>query len=388
MPSSWEITGGCVLGEGGRRPATLCVSGGRIAETAPGARRFDATGLVVAPGIIDVHGDGFERVIMPRLGVSFPPETALVEIDRQLAANGITTAYLAVTVSWEPGLRAPDEAERLIAALARLGPRLGTDLRIQIRWETFALDAVEMVERWLAAEPRPVLALNDHLTPLLHGDRLKRKLPDLAARAGLAVEDYHALVTATAERHAEVGPAIARLAAAAARHGVMLYAHDEETPEERARNRALGCRVSEFPRSYETAAAAVEAGEPVILGAPNVLRGGSHTGAICAAEAVRAGQCTALASDYYYPALARAAWALGPETGWPLVSAGAARAVGLEDRGRLAPGLRADLVLLADTPDGPLVEATFVAGRPVYLRDAGRVGAPADAPVAPVAPVA
>ncbi len=376
MAADWRITGGAVLGEGGLGRATLHVAGGRIADAAPGARTFDAAGLVVAPGIVDVHGDGVERALMPRVGVAFAPETALVEIDRQLAANGITTAYLAVTASWEPGLRSPEAAGRLIGALARLRPSLGTDIRIQIRWEVFAVDAVEAVEGWLAAEPAPVLALNDHLTPLLTGDRLARKLPDLAARAGLAVEDYRALVTETARRHGEVAPAIARLAAAARRRGAVLFAHDEESPGERARNRRLGARVSEFPRSRATARAAVEAGEPVILGAPNLLRGGSHSGAIDAAEAVRDGHCAALASDYYYPALARAAWMLGPEAGWPLVSSGAAGAVGLTDRGRLAPGLRADLALLAETPDGPVVEAAFVAGRPVFLRDAARIGAP------------
>ncbi len=374
MAEAWALTGGERL-EGGRaEPGDLWLAEGRIAEAAPaGARRFDATGLRLAAGIVDLHGDAFERILMPRAGVALPPETALLEAERQLLANGITTAFLAMTVSWEPGLRSLGQAEALRAALAALRPRLRADLRLQIRWEIFALDAVAAIEGWLAETPAPVLAFNDHLSGLIEGGRLAAKLPELARRAGLSEPDYTALVASVAGRAGEVPGAILRLSRAAAAHGVARLAHDEASPEARRRNRGLGIPASEFPMSLATARAAREAGEPVILGAPNVLRGGSHVGGVDAAAAVAEGLCTALASDYYYPAPLAAAGRLGLAAHWPLVSEGPAAAAGLADRGRLEPGLRGDVVALAETPHGPVVEAVWVGGRAALLRDAGRL---------------
>ena len=136
------------------------------------------------------------------------------ETARQLVANGITTAYLALTISWEPGLRSLDNARRLIRALAHVEPELRVDMRVQLRWEVFALDAIADVEAWLNLTPRPVLAFNDHLGELLEDDRLAHKVPDYAARAGLDETAYEALVERVAARSGEKPAAMARLAAA------------------------------------------------------------------------------------------------------------------------------------------------------------------------------
>jgi alpha-D-ribose 1-methylphosphonate 5-triphosphate diphosphatase len=124
----------------------------------------------------------------------------------------------------------------------------------------------------------------------------------------------------------------------------------------------------------ETGLAAREAGEGVIMGAPNVVRGGSHMGWHSAEAMVRAGACNILASDYYYPAMARAAFLLAARgaltlaDAWALVSANPARAAGLDDRGVIAPGKRADLVLVSpDGPGAPRVVATIAAGRAAFL---------------------
>ena len=373
----WTLTGGGRL-DGAVAP--LALSGGRIAETpAPAARRFDATGLMLAPGICDVHGDGFERNLSPRPKVHFDLETALIETDRQLIANGITTAWLALTISWEPGLRGVDSAAEIIAAIERLRPRFAAEIRVQLRWEVFALDAVDRLEDWLAMRPRPVLAFNDHLTGMLKGERILKKLEEYAGRAGVDGETYLALAKAAAARRAEVPAAIARLAARAEALGVPCLAHDEPDAEARRTNRGLGIRVSEFPLTREAAADAIAAGEPTVLGAPNILRGGSHIGAIDAAPAVQEGLCTVLASDYYYPAQLQAVHRLGRDHGialadaWPLISENAARMGGLTDRGRLDPGQRADIIALDLANGAPSVEAVFAAGHLVHLRDATRL---------------
>ncbi len=369
---NWIVTGGQVLGPAGMAEGSLAITGDRIADAAaPGAVAVDATGLLVLPGIVDLHGDGFERHLMPRPGVRFATEPALLDVDRTLAANGITTAYHGVTVSWEPGLRSAAAAEDFVAALMRLRPRLFSDTRLHIRWETFALDAEGLVTRLLALDPVPVLAFNDHVTSDVAKKLKAEKLAQLADRTGLTIEGYRAALADTWDRRDAVPAAIARLAAAARARGAPMLAHDETGPDQRAAFRALGARACEFPLTLPTAEAARAAGEPVILGAPNVVRGGSHTGAVDAGHAVRSGLCTVLASDYHYPSPLAAAFRLAPDLGlpaaWALVSANPAAALGLSDRGTLAPGARADVILV--DPAGPEVVATFAAGRRAFARD-------------------
>jgi alpha-D-ribose 1-methylphosphonate 5-triphosphate diphosphatase len=150
------------------------------------------------------------------------------------------------------------------------------------------------------------------------------------------------------------------------------------TPEQRAWYRGLGCAIAEFPINEETAFAARDAGDEIVFGGPNVLRGGSHTGCPAAANMIAAGACSALASDYYYPSLALAPFRLDAAgvlplaDGWRLVSAGPARMLGLDDRGSIADGKRADIVLA--TPEGE-IEAVIAAGRVRLLRDIGRIAA-------------
>lgn len=374
---SWIITGGSQT-DGAARDFVL--TDGCLAEAAPaGARRFDATGLIIAPGIADVHGDGFERNLSPRPGVMFPVDIALIETDRQLIANGITTAWLALTISWEPGVRDVAMARTVIETLQLLRPRLGCDIRVQLRWETFALDAVDQIEEWLTLEPTPVLAFNDHLTGMVKADRIIKKLGEYAGRAGLSTDDYVKLMHDVAARAGEVPGAQARLARAATEAGVTCFAHDEKDADVRRENRAMGITVSEFPLTGEAAREAIEAGEPTILGAPNVLRGGSHIGAIDAAPAIAEGLCSVLASDYFYPAQLHAAARLEADgvaplaDVWPLISGNAVRACGLDDRGTLETGQRGDIVALARTEGGLSVEAVFRAGEPIMVRDAARL---------------
>ena len=122
----------------------------------------DAGGYLVLPGIVDLHGDAFERQLMPRPGVHFAPVPALLETDRQLLANGITTAYHGVTLSWEPGLRGIEAAREFLAALSAVRPRLGADARLHLRFECFNLDAVEEVVSWIEAGRIDLLAFNEH----------------------------------------------------------------------------------------------------------------------------------------------------------------------------------------------------------------------------------
>lgn len=378
---SWTLTGGRVLADGRFEEKAVVLDAGRIAEGAgPTDRRFDATGLLVLPGIVDVHGDAFERQIMPRPGVGFDLATALFDTDRQLLANGITTAFHGVTWSWEPGLRGAENARALLDALERLAGDLLVDTRYHLRHETYNLDGEAEILDWIARGRLGCLAFNDHTTELARYRAKPEKLAKMIERSGLDRDDFVALVENVHARAEAVGPSIERLAAAARAAGLPMLSHDDVSPEMRHWYRGLGVAVAEFPMDEATARAARDEGEATVFGAPNVLRGGSHTGCPAAAEMVAKDLCAILASDYFYPALAAAPFRLAAdgvrplETAWDLVSANPAAAFGLADRGRLSPGLRADAILV-DAAAGrpPRVVAAFVAGRLAHCADGARI---------------
>jgi alpha-D-ribose 1-methylphosphonate 5-triphosphate diphosphatase len=369
------IGGGlCLFPDEGFAAADIVCAGGRIAAIRPAGSvarpGLDARGCLILPGIIDIHGDAFERQIMPRPKTMFPLDIAMLESDRQLAANGITTAYHGITVSWEPGLRSLEQALKIVAALDRLAPQLLADHRIHIRWETFALDEMAEVQALFARAGKPLLAFNDHTGPTLAGGRLASKVQGSAERAMMDVASYTAILQRAGERAGEVPAAIRTMAASAAAHGVAMLSHDDTTPETRDFFRGLGVRIAEFPMNRQTLSAAAEAGDVIVLGAPNVVRGGSHNGAIGAEAAIRDEKCHVLASDYFYPAPLQAALALDQrgslalEQAWELVSAAPAAACGLCDRGQIAEGKKADLVIVPETGTRPI--ATVAGGRFVF----------------------
>ncbi|MFQ6546779.1 alpha-D-ribose 1-methylphosphonate 5-triphosphate diphosphatase [Aestuariibius sp. 2305UL40-4] len=357
---------------------------------------LDARGLILAPAIIDVHGDAFERQIMPRAGVFAPLDIALLDTDRQLAANGIATAYHALTLSWEPGLRSVDRAAEVIRGLTALAPRFMVENRIQLRWETFAFEALDLIEEALAGPLLPSIAFNDHtsmtmrafdvaiqdrefeLSPdftiaALDDARMVQRTTKKAERANMSDDEYRALLGQIWGRRGEVDATISKVAGMGRKAGAPMLSHDDTRTETREYYRALGVDVAEFPMVTEAATAAKDADEPIIFGAPNAMRGGSHIGSLAAADMVEAGMCDALASDYFYPSLLGAIARLDAERRaerpalWSLVSSGPARAMRLNDRGSISPDKRADLTLL-DWPDGatPAVRQTIVAGRTAF----------------------
>jgi alpha-D-ribose 1-methylphosphonate 5-triphosphate diphosphatase len=380
-----RISGGTTLIEGRLEAASIDAdsAGGRILaidRDGPTAHRLDATGCLVLPGIVDIHGDAFERQMMPRPGVDFPLDIALFESDRQAIANGITTVYHGVTWSWEPGLRGRDNAHQMLDNIERLRPKLGADTRFHLRYETYNLDAEPDIIAWLHERRIDVLAFNDHMSLTEEASSRPHKLAGMVDRSGMARDQFLALVDRVKQRANQTPGSIERLAKAAVANATPLLSHDDGSPEQRRWFRSLGCRLAEFPTNVETAKEAAAAGDDIVLGAPNVVRGGSHTGWINAADMVRQGLCSILASDYYYPAPLLAAFRLASdgiaslERAWALVSTTPATALGLSDRGAVKPGRRADLVVIdAREQQRPRVIATLVAGRIVYLADAARL---------------
>ena len=373
-----HIVGGEVLlASGELAPVSLGIDNGTIVEI-DAARRdgdgsIEAQGLLVLPGIVDIHGDAFERQIMPRPGVLLPLDVAIVDTDRQLTANGITTALHAVTYSWEPGLRGRQTLLDLMASLDRLRHKLGCDTRLHLRWEAFNLEVVDEVAGWLEQGRIQLLAFNDHFDEIRGKRDNAASMAKYAERGRITVEAFQALLDRIDAGRAEVPAAIERLAEIARTRGIACASHDDWTPDQRRWYAGLGCAISEFPRSQAAIETARTQGSQVVLGAPNVLRGGSHNGGIDAATALQAEGGDVLASDYYYPALLQAAFRLvregrfGLPQAWALVSRNPARAAGFKDRGEIATGRRADLVLVdASNAELPRVVAPLVASRPVH----------------------
>ena len=331
--------------------------------------RYDAKRALALPGIVDIHGDAFERQLMPRPGVSFPMDMALNETDKQLIANGITTAYHGVTLSWEPGLRSAEACRTFMAAFERLKPDFIADTRLHLRFETANVDMVEEAARWIEAGRVDCIAYNDHLPHIRKYMGDDNKVSVYANRSGLELADFLALVESVSHRaDAEGAAGTARLAEAARASGTPQLSHDDATPDVRKEFHAIGARIAEFPMGDVTAAAAKALGDPIVLGAPNVVRGGSHTGLQSAAESAAMGLCDILASDYYYPALLHAPFILAREgklplnEAWALVSTNPAQALGLTDRGALAAGKRADIVIVRNG-EAPTLSAAVASGR-------------------------
>ncbi len=343
---------------------------------------LDARGLLVLPGIIDIHGDAFERHLEPRPRVRIDTVTALRETDRQLVANGITTAYHGVTWSWEPGLRGAGMAHDLLTKLEWLRPELAADTRFHLRHETFNLDAEPQIIAWLGAGQVGCLAFNDHMSGTIKDRHRPGKLAKMVERSGLSALEFDALIETTYAWRAKVPASIARLAEAARAARTPMLSHDDMSAQQRLWFRNLGVEISEFPTTEAAAEAARAADEATVFGAPNVLRGGSHTGCPAASEMVARGLCSILASDYYYPALLLAPFELARlgvcslEKAWTLVSHNPARALNLVDRGSITPGLRADLILVgASAGQQSRIVATIANGRLCYLADGARVAA-------------
>lgn len=376
------IQGGRALIQDDISETTVQTAGRDIAAIGSGTAplNLDASGLLVLPGIVDIHGDAFERQMMPRPGVDFPIDVALIDSDRQAIANGITTVFHATTWSWEPGLRSGDNAEQLLDAIEAMRPRLAADTRFHLRQEAYNLDAEPTIDQWLAAGRIDLLAFNDHMSSIVASLDRPQKRAKTVERTGLSNDAFDRLVADVLARGDEVPGSIVRLAGAARANGVRMLSHDDESPAQRQAFRAMGVTIAEFPVNEETARDAAGNGDFIVFGAPNVVRGGSHTGWTKASDMIAKGLCSVLASDYYYPAPLLAAFRLAADgvlslpRAWSLISSAPATAAGLADRGRLAPGQRADIILVDDrAPLRPRIVAVIAAGRIVHLTDADRL---------------
>lgn len=371
MSLECTLVGAKILTSDGWSDAPLSVSDGLIAADQTG-RVIDLPGYLVLPGIVDPHGDGFERHMAPRRGALREAENGVVAVAAELAANGITTAVLAQFFSWEGGMRGPDFAEHVFQSVAAVRDSVAVDLQLQLRLETHLLDDFARAEAAIDRFGIGYVVFNDHLPhERLSEGRKPPRLTGQALKSGRSPEVHLALMQDLHARSSDVPAALDALTERLVQKGIVLGSHDDSTPEDREEWAARGATVSEFPETLEAAQAARDDGAQIVLGAPNVVRGASHAGNIAASELVAHGLCDALASDYHYPSPLRAAFRLEElglcdlASAWAMLSSGPAEMLGLADRGTLEAGKRADLIVV--DPATRRVEATVAAGRVAHL---------------------
>jgi alpha-D-ribose 1-methylphosphonate 5-triphosphate diphosphatase len=367
---SLRLVGADVLGPEGLVREPLSFSDGLICEA--GGRDVNLAGYLVLPGLVDIHGDGFERHLAMRRGAMKDLGAGLRAAEAELAANGITTAVMAQFFSWEGGYRGPDFAAQFLEALGHMAGDTVTDLRRQLRFETHMLEDYDRFEALVAEHGVEYVVFNDHIPhERLAKGLVPRRLNGMALKSRRSPETLHKQLQKMHDERGLVPEAVRGLAERLLARGVTLGSHDDRSRDDCAFWQERGVTLSEFPETLEAGEAARGLDAGVILGAPNVVRGGSHNGNVSAVDMIAMGHCDALASDYHYPSLRRAAFFV-EEAGmldlagaWALVSSGPARLLGLEDRGSLAAGKRADFMIVDG--ESRRMAATIAGGRVSYM---------------------
>ncbi|HJS86022.1 MAG TPA: alpha-D-ribose 1-methylphosphonate 5-triphosphate diphosphatase [Acetobacteraceae bacterium] len=356
---------------------TLIMRGGAIAEiqtgasAAPGA--IDAEGDYLIPGVIDLHTDNLERQVQPRSNARWPSRSAVIAHDAQCAAAGVTTVLDALCLGdlgfEKDRVRTFRDGMADIDALSDAGA-LRAEHFLHLRCEMPADDMLALFEP-VAEHPRVrMVSLMDH-TPGVGQYFNLDYYRSLQRGLGLSDEAIERRIVELRCNRARLrGPNRRRVLARLSGSGIAVASHDDRTEAEVAENAADGIDVSEFPVTMGAARAAKALGMAVIAGAPNIVRGGSHSGNVAARDLVEARAVDALASDYVPSSLVEAAFlcarrGLDLPGAIGLVTAAPAHIARLHDRGRIAPGLRADLVRVRLHGDLAVVRAAWRAGERV-----------------------
>lgn len=354
----------------------LAMVDGRIAEIGEGRapeRGLDLDGDHLIPGLVELHTDHLESHYAPRPKVRWHPLGAVLAYDAQIAASGITTVFDSLRAGSDPdGSGLGPELMQLAAAIetAKGADLFRAEHRTHLRCEIPSGDLLDTVRDFTALYPVGLISLMDH-TPGQRQFRDIEKYYTYATRGGRSLSEIQAN-TALKIRDGEAFNAVNRpaLVALARAHGIALASHDDTTRADVALAQDEGVCLAEFPTTLEAADAAHAAGITVMMGAPNLIRGGSHSGNVAAEDLARDGLLDVLSSDYVPGSLVMAAFGL-PERVESItlpeaiatVTANPARATGLDDRGALAPGLRADVVRVRLAAGVPVVRQVWRQGR-------------------------
>ena len=335
----------------------------------------DCDGDFISPGLIELHTDNLERHIQPRPKVDWPHTAAILAHDGELASTGITTVFDAMRVGSIPNGKARylQYARGLASELLEMREKDALKIShfLHLRAEVCSETLVQELDQFDHHDRVGIVSLMDH-TPGQRQFRDINKLEQyIKGKMGLNDAEFaehiaqlRELRDANGQRHE------LETVKAAARFGAVLASHDDTTEDQVAVSAGYGIRVAEFPTTKEAAKACHDHQISVIMGAPNLIRGGSHSGNVAAAALAATGHLDILSSDYVPAALLMAAMQLGEiwgdmARGIATVTANPARAVGLDDRGSLELGQRADIIRFARRGGAPAVKEVYSRGKRV-----------------------
>lgn len=367
-------TEGVMAGSLRVRDGYICdVDEGRAAQ---GDTVVDCEGDYLIAGLVELHTDNLEKHLMPRPAVIWPSATAaFLAHDAQLVASGITTVFDSICIG-----ETQDKGRYPMLKLAfeafhecRQSPDVRVEHRLHLRCELNDPNMWDMFEPLSDSPCLQLVSLMDH-TP---GQRQWRNTDAYRTYYSKSTvwteEEFSKTVSVLQERQKIFTPLHTRKVMEFCKaRNIPMASHDDTTVEHVEDALRNGISISEFPTTLEAARHAAENGMTVLMGSPNVVRGGSHSGNISALEVAKAGYLRGLSSDYVPASLLHAAFILHNDAGIPLheavalVTSRPARAVGMEDRGELAPGLRADLVRVTLRDGLPIVREVWLLGRRVF----------------------
>jgi alpha-D-ribose 1-methylphosphonate 5-triphosphate diphosphatase len=374
------LTGGRIVAPEGLINGTVLVRDGRIAAIDDGSSRLasavDLDGDYLLPGLVDIHTDNLERHLEPRPGVAWPHIAALITHDRQIAAAGITTVLDSLCIG-SVDQRGAGRSQTLAGSLqalqqAQADGLLKVDHRLHLRCEVSTPGVVEAFAPFVDDPLVRLVSLMDH-TPGQRQWRHLDKWRRLAGRGTELADDGEAalLQRRRLDQAIYAAPTRAAIVALCQQRGVTLASHDDTTAEHVAEAVADGVAISEFPTTLEAAQAARDSRLSVVMGAPNVVLGASHSGNVSARALGGLGLVDGLASDYVPISLIQACFIFHWHLAMPLpdavatVAAAPAAMVGLTDRGMLAAGQRADLIRVHAYRQMPVVRTVWRGGEMV-----------------------
>lgn len=361
-------------------PGAVIVRDGLIVDLIDGTRMtsaLDCEGDYLVPGLIELHTDQIEAHFKPRPRVFWPVESAVIAHDAQIAASGITSVFDALRVGSDGGddVAIGRNMRQLAKAIAeaRSAGMLRADHLLHLRCELACEDTVSEVEAFLDDPNLRLISLMDHTPGQRQFTRIEKFREYYTGKSGMSGAELDRYIAERRAAHdALAGPNRRRVVDLARERGIPLASHDDATCEHVVEAAEDGVTIAEFPTTTEAAALSREHGMSVLMGAPNLIRGGSHSGNASAQALAEAGLLDVLSSDYVPLSLLHAAFTLPervPSVDLPaavrLVTGNPAAAAGLNDRGEIAIGKRADLVQVCVVQGLPVVRSVWRQGQRV-----------------------
>ena len=363
---------------------TLVVRDGEIAEInqeisqLPQADNLD--GEYLMPGLVELHTDNQEKYFTPRPKVDWPAHMAMATHDAQLIAAGITTSFDSVALGDIIGestrVEKLDAMIKAIIESERVGLNRANHL-LHLRCEVSYPGLMELFERYIGEDLVKLVSVMDHAPGQRQfpPENIPKYREYYMIKYGLSddqMDDFIKLQQANSAQYAD--PFRRRICEVCHDRGIAIASHDDATLAHAQESADLGMQVAEFSTTLEAAKASHELGLKVLMGAPNIVRGGSHSGNIAAKDLASSGVLDILSSDYYPSALVQAAFMVANmedneydlARAIGLVTANPAQAANLHDRGELKAGLRADLVQVNSHSVMPLVERVWCKGKRVF----------------------